>query len=130
MQKQIIFFTFLFAFNLLSAQNKENTITGKWIGTDETNQTRGIEFSADGKARLLMFGEELPQCDYKANYQTDPIEISLIVKRNGKEIVAYGLIKFIDTNTIKWEMFPMVKKQPKTFSEGSTGMSIELKRSN
>lgn len=63
----------IFAFNFLNAQNKENTIIGKWIGTDETNKTAGIEFIDNGKAKLLMFDKEMPPCNYEVDYQKDPM---------------------------------------------------------
>ena len=129
MKKQLIIFTVLLTFNLLSAQNKENSIIGKWIGTDERNQTAGIEFVENGKAKLLMFGKEMPQCEYKVNYDKDPIAINLVAKPNGKTMIMYGLIKFIDADTIKWEMFPMTEIQPNKFSNNSMNTSVILKRS-
>ena len=128
MKKQVLIFIMLFALNFLFAQEKSNTIIGKWIGTDERNQTAGIEFTENGKARLLMMGNEMPSCDYKADLKKDPIPISLINKINGKTMIIYGLIKFIDPNSIKWEVFPMVEKQPLAFSKNSNGTSVILKR--
>ena len=129
MKKKLIIFTVLLTFNLLSAQNKGNSIIGKWIGTDESNQTAGIEFVEIGKAKLLIYGKEMPQCDYKVNYDKDPIAINLVAKPNGKTIIMFGLIKFIDSNTIKWEVFPMADKQPNKFSNNSMNTSVILKRS-
>lgn len=129
MKKQFIIITLFLTFNILSAQNKANSIIGKWIGTDEKNMTAGIEFIENGKARLLMFGKEMPQCDYTVNYDKDPIAINLIAKPNGKTIIMYGLIKFIDSETIKWEVFPAAEKQPTKFSNNSVGTSVILKRS-
>ena len=127
MRKQFIIFITLLAVNLLSAQNKGNTIIGKWIGTDERNETAGIEFIENGKGKLLMYGKEIP-FDYKVNSENSPIKISLITKPKGKTLTMYGLIKFVDAETIKWELFPMAEKQPSVFSKDSVGTSIILKR--
>jgi hypothetical protein len=128
MKKQLLIFTILLTFNLLSSQNKGNSVIGKWIGTDERTQTAGIEFSENGKAKLLMYGKEMPHCDYKVNYDKDPIAITLVTKPKGKEIILYGLIKFIDADTIKWEVFPVAEKQPNEFSNNAMNTSIILKR--
>ena len=74
-----------------------------------------------------MYGKEMP-FDYKVNYEKDPVNISLIAKPKGKTLTMYGLIKFIDADTIKWELFPMVDKQPSVFSKNAVGTSITLKR--
>lgn len=128
MRKQIIIFTMLFALNFLNAQDKANTIIGKWMAT-ENGQTAGIEFLKSGKANLLTSGKVMQTCDYTVNYKKAPAAVSLIIDRkDGKKMTIYGLIKFINPNSIKWEIFPMAETQPKVFSEGSTGKSVVLKR--
>ena len=117
----------LFAFNLVSSQTKGNTIIGKWIGTDEKNQTAGVEFLQNGKAKLLFYGQEMP-FDYKVNYEKDPISIVLTAKPKDKVLTMYGLIKFINADTMKWELFPMTDKQPNAFSKNPVGTSVILKR--
>ena len=117
----------LFAFNLLNAQTKENTIVGKWIGTDERKQTAGIEFLQNNKAKLLLYGQEMP-FDYQVNYEKDPISIILTAKPKDKILTMYGLIKFINADTMKWELFPTADKQPNAFTKNSVGTSVVLKR--
>lgn len=128
MKRQIIIIVMLFTVNLLSAQTKVNTLVGKWIGTDERNETAGIEFNENGKAKLLLYGKEMP-FEYKANYAKDPITITFTAKPKGKILTMYGLIKFIDSDTLKWELFPMADKQPYAFSKNPVGTSIILNRS-
>lgn len=128
MKKQIIIFAMIFSCNFLIAQNKGNTIIGKWIGTDERNQTAGIDFSENGKAKLLMFNKEMPECDYKVDYQKNPIAIKFIVNQKGKVMTIYSLIEFIDSTTLKWELFPAAKIQPKSFSKNAVETTILLKR--
>lgn len=129
MIKKLIIFALLLTFNILSAQNKGYSIIGKWIATDEKKITGGIEFISNGKARLLMLGKEMPQCDYKIDYEKDPISIKLITKQNGETRIMYSLIKFIDKETIKWEIFPAAEKQPTEFSNNSVHTSVILIKS-
>ena len=79
--------------------------------------------------KVILTFSIMPQCDYKVNYDKDPIAINLVAKPNGKTIIMFGLIKFIDSNTIKWEVFPMADKQPNKFSNNSMNTSVILKRS-
>jgi len=78
---------------------------------------------------VLKNEKKRQQSDYKVNYDKDPIAINLVAKPNGKTIIMFGLIKFIDNDTIKWEVFPMADKQPNKFSNNSMNTSVILKRS-
>lgn len=118
----------LFSIHSVNAQQKNNSIIGKWIGTDESNETGGIEFSNNKTAKLLMMGKEMPITEYKVDYSKNPIWVDLIVKRNGQTMTLFVLIEFIDPNTIRWEVFPMANKRPITFSGKSETTSIILKR--
>ena len=129
MIKRLTILMIICAFNLICAQEKGKTVIGKWIGTDERNQTGGIEFLINGKVKLLMFGKEMPTSEYKIDYGKNPIAINLSFKKNGKTMILYGLLKFIDSNTIKWEVFPMANKQPTTFSLNTESTAVILKRS-
>lgn len=126
--KKLLILIFLFSIHLVNAQQKNNTIIGKWIGKDEKSETGGIQFSNNKTAKLLMMGKEMPITEYKVDYSKNPIWVDLIVKRNGKVMTLFGLIEFIDLNTIKWEVFPMANKRPTLFSGKSENTSIILKR--
>lgn len=115
--------------NLVYGQTKKPSIVGKWTGTDQKNQSGGVEFKSNGSAVLLIKGKELPVDEYKMDYTKDPVLIELIIKINGQNKSLYGLIKFIDPNTIKWEVFPEnIKGRPTKFSEQKTNRAIILKR--
>jgi hypothetical protein len=110
-------------------QQNDKSVVGKWIGTDEKNQTGGIQFLNDGTAKLLMMGQEMPISKYKVDYSKDPIWIDLIVTNNSQTRTLYGLIAFIDSTTIKWEVFPMANNsRPVKFSEKTIDTAIILKK--
>ncbi|MES2239362.1 MAG: hypothetical protein V4497_03800 [Bacteroidota bacterium] len=126
--KKILIIIILFSLHLAHAQKRNNSIIGKWIGTDERSETGGIEFLNNKTAKLLMMGKEMPITEYKVDYSKNPVWIDFIIKRNGQTMTLYGLLEFIDSNTIKWEVFPMVNKRPKSFSGKTQNTSIILKR--
>lgn len=115
-------------FSTINAQSKSKSLLGKWQGTDERSQSGAIEFLADGTAKVMIMGMQIPINEYKADDSKDPIQIMLTVKRNGQTMHLYGLMKFVDADTIKWEVFPMAQQQPATFSENSKDTSVILKR--
>jgi hypothetical protein len=127
MKKLLILIVF-FTIHSAIAQQNNNSIIGKWIGQDERNETGGIEFLKNKTAKFLMMGKEMPISDYKVDNSKNPIWVDLIVKKNGQIMTLYGLIEFIDSNTIRWEVFPMANKRPIAFSGKSGNTSIILKR--
>jgi hypothetical protein len=128
MRYSVILFLICFSLNAFGQQN-DKSVVGKWIGTDEKNQTGGIQFLDDGTATLLMMGQEMPISEYKVDYSKDPIWIDLIVKNNGQTRTLYGLISFIDSTTIKWEVFPMANNsRPEKFSEETSDTAVILKK--
>lgn len=126
--RKILILLMIGTFSIVQAQQKSNSIIGKWKGTDERTEKGGIEFLKDGTAKIVMMGQPFPVNEYKVDSSKNPIWITLIVKRNGQTMTLYGLIKFIDSDTIKWEVFPMAQKQPIAFSENATDTSVILKR--
>lgn len=129
MTKKLILLLIICAFNFINAQEKTNSIIGKWIGVDERNESGVIEFLDNGKAKLSVMGREMPAGEYKTDFSKNPIWINITIKNKGKSMILYGLAKFIDKDTIKWEVFPMLDKQPKDFSKNSINTIVILKRS-
>jgi hypothetical protein len=126
--KNLLILLLIGSFSMLHAQKKENSILGKWKGTDARTEKGGIEFLRDGTAKVMFMGQPLPINQYKVDSSKDPMPISLMVKRGGQEMTIYGLMKFIDKDTIKWEVFPMAQKQPTAFSDNAADTSVILKR--
>ena len=119
----------IFCSSLVFGQQKSNSIIGKWAGTDDKNQMGGIEFLADGTAKLFIQKQEMPIAEFKVDYSKDPIWVDLITRNNDQTQVLMGLIAFIDSTTIKWEIFPMSKAddRPTKFT-GKTDTSVILKK--
>jgi hypothetical protein len=110
----------IFSASLAFGQQKNNSIIGKWTGTDDKNQTGGIEFLSNGTAKLIVMEQEMPINEYKVDYSKDPIWIDLIVKNNDQARTLFGLITFIDSTTIKWEVFPVpTDNRPSKFTDNS-----------
>jgi hypothetical protein len=126
--KKLLILIIFFTIHSANAQQNNNSIIGKWIGQDERSESGGIEFSINKTAKLLMMGKEMPITAYKVDYSKNPIWIDLIIKRNGQMMTLFGLLEFVDSNTIRWEVFPMANKRPTTFSGKSENTSIILKR--
>jgi hypothetical protein len=126
--KRILLLLMIGAFTMVQAQEKQNSIIGKWKGTDARTEKGAIEFLKDGTAKVMMMGQQLPINEYKVDTTKNPMPISLLVKRGGQEMTLYGLMKFIDADTVKWEVFPMAQKQPTEFSTNAADTSAILKR--
>jgi len=127
--RHFIVLILIFCSSVAFGQQKSNSIIGKWTGIDDKNQTGGIEFLADGTARLIVQGQEMPSVEFKVDYSKDPIWVDLIVRNNDQTQTLVGLIAFIDSNTITWEIFPgsKVDDRPTKFT-GNTDTSVILKK--
>jgi uncharacterized protein (TIGR03067 family) len=98
------------------AQNSK--LTGTWQGVDEKKQTGAVEF----KEKTLIFnfnGQISSPCSYKADFTKNPVWMDIVMKNDSKSMTMYALVKFIDGNTIKWEMFPGATARPTKFSSAS-----------
>jgi uncharacterized protein (TIGR03067 family) len=115
---------------IINSAAQYNKVDGKWTGTDETGDSAVLTFS--GKTLIMEYeGEQASPCDYKIDYTKDPIWIDLIMKNEDQNEVIPALIKFIDDNTIKLEVFPFASSRPVKFSSESNELNentIILKR--
>ena len=75
-----------------------------------------------------MMNEKIPVSEYKVDYSKNPIWVDLIGKnkKNGQIMALFGLIEFVDSTTIKWEVFPTEEKRPEKFSEKNKTKAIIL----
>lgn len=114
MKKLLLVFV-LFSLFSVSAQNKENSLIGKWTG----KETGIVEFFDNKTARLSMMGKVIPIDEYKIDNSKNPIWADFIIKSSGQTMTFFAIIEFIDSNTIKWELFPMGSERNTTFSNKS-----------
>ena len=119
-----------FGLQIIAVSAQDYKIDGKWTGIDDKGDSAIIIFSAN-KAIMEFGGEQASSFDYKINYTTNPISMDLIMKNEVQEEVIPALIKFLDANTIKWELFPYASSRPIKYSSESNEINettIILKR--
>ena len=116
MKRVLLFLCFSLQIIIVSAQ--ENKIDGKWTGIDDHGDSAIIVFS--GSSAYMEFqGEKGSPFDYKIDYSKNPIYMDLIMKNEDEEEIIPALLKFLDSNTIKWELFPYATSRPIKFSSES-----------
>jgi hypothetical protein len=130
MNKHIILFSFiLFSSSIFAQQPTQKDLLGEWKTTIAKNDQAKLTFLANSKLVLFTEGQSSPAFSYVADFTKNPILFNLIVKKpDGKTITWKGVLKFLDKNTIKWQVFPM-GGNPTNFDENSPGTIIVLKRS-
>ena len=124
----LIFLCLSFQIIIISAQ--DNKVDGKWTGIDEKGDLAVLTFSSNTVV-MEFEGEQASPFDYKIDYTKDPIWIDLIMKNENQKEIIPALIKFLDSNTIKWEVFPFTSSRPIKFSSESNEINettIILKR--
>lgn len=106
------------SFQIIIVTAQDNKIDGKWTGIDDKGDSAIITFSSN--TMIMEFeGDKASPCDYKIDYTKDPIWIDLIMKNENQEEAIPALVKFLDANTIKWELFPFASSRPTKFSSES-----------
>ncbi len=130
MNKYIILFLFiLFSSSIFAQQQTQKDLLGEWKTTIEKNDQAKLTFLANSKLILFTEGQSSPVFNYTADFTKDPILFNLVVKKpNGKTMIWKCVLKFLDKNTIKWQVFPM-GGNPTNFDENSPGTIGILKRS-
>jgi hypothetical protein len=115
--KRLLIFTFLI-FHVIIASAQENRIDGKWTGIDEKGDSAVITFKFN--TTIMEFGGEVASTfDYKIDYTKDPIWMELIFKNENQKEVINALVRFIDADKIKWELFPYATSIPIKFTSES-----------
>lgn len=108
--------------------SKTVSLVGRWIGTDDTYETGGVEFFKNGTAKLYIQGQEIFIDEYKADFSKDPIWLDLTAKRGDQTATLHGLIAVISPTSIKWEVFLEGEEtRPVKFS-GKANSSVVLKK--
>ena len=107
-----------FSFQVIIVSAQENSIEGKWTGIDDKGESAIITFYSN-TATMEFGGEKASPFDYEIDYTKDPIRINLIMKNEKQQVVIPALVKFLDSNKIKWEVFPYATTTPLNFSSES-----------
>ena len=112
MKKNIFaFLLMLVCVSALAQSHTQKDLIGKWEGTDEKNITASLTFLDSTKVVLSMLGSSKPPFNYVVDLSNDPGTLDLSVETPGRKITLIGLIKFLDNDTVKWQIFLDGKKR-------------------
>lgn len=100
---------------------------GKWENNDSLKLISYLSFIDSSGVYLALPGQGTIECIYKTDTSKDPIWFDLFIKSAGDDKVIKGLIKFIDENTMKWELF-WGSDRPADFTNETKENTVILKR--
>lgn len=129
-----LLYSFLF-FSVLNCYSQNNDVFGVWKNINKNNYISMIEFKNDNTAVLHdENGLNSTLFTFKMNKNKTPHWIDFQINKNGVISEMYGLIEFIDTKNIKFEITINHKdKHPINFSNDysdDTKMLFYLTKSN
>jgi hypothetical protein len=122
-----------FLFILVSTSSAQiffpKTIIGRWEGIDSTNQIGNIEFLDSLHLRLSIPGQGTFVSEYSFDTTKNPIWFDIILKNGDKKAILKGLVKFLDNNTLKWQIF-LDGERTNSFQDETFDNTIILKKRN
>jgi len=101
---------FLASILLISCSNSEHIQQfspphiGEWAGVDSGGIKAVIVFKENGIG-MISFNSQVSDFKYVVDYAKKPIWLDLIYSREGKPYRAKLIVKFMDTNELKWRTF-------------------------
>lgn len=102
---------------------------GRWKGQDEKRQTGAIMFLDSLRLNLSFMGAGPMPMYYRMDLSSDPVKLDLYRDPARKGVALKSLIQLVDSNTIKWEVFPGGER-PEKFVEGPASTLVVLTRKN
>jgi hypothetical protein len=128
---KIIVFSLLATLLTLSAfaQHTKKDLVGKWEGADSQNTKASIQFLDTNKVIVFIGGNAMPPYTYTINLPKNPAKLDIaMLTPNGQTATLQGFLLFVDSNTIKWQIFPNGGR-PGAYNENSPdGPVLTLKR--
>ena len=104
--------------------------SGPHIGVWEDKDFKGtkaiISFKADGIGSIF-FNDRLCYFKYIIDYSKRPVWLDLLYSREGNPYRAKVIVKFLDTNRIKWRTF-FAENRPEEFIQGDDIYTVILNR--
>ena len=83
-------------------------LKGKWKSNDPKEHDY-IEFK-DSTTFMFMKSDNPIICQYEVNFETTPIQLKINTEISGIKHSSYGLLQFLNNNTIKFQMTPTLEK--------------------
>jgi hypothetical protein len=95
-------------------QHSIGDLAGRWEASDGTSGN--IEFIEGSKVVVAISGLQMPATNYNIDFSKDPIWFDVFITPGHP---VKGLLKFVDDNTIKWQVF-LDSDRPMDFTDGPT----------
>src|SRR5579872_7137617 len=112
-----------FSFHPLTAQQHTiSDLAGRWESEDGTSGN--VEFIEGSKVVVSLSGLQVPAANYSIDFSKDPIWFDVFISPTR---AVKGLLKFVDDNTIKWQIF-LEGDRPLDFTDSNPIAPIVLKR--
>lgn len=120
----IFFFSAVFA-----QQYTKKNLVGQWEGKDSQNTKASILFLDTDKVVVAIGGNTMPPYTYTIDLPKNPAKLDIkMLGPNGQTATLLGFLLIVDSNTIKWQIFPRGNRGS-AYDENSTdGPVITLKK--
>jgi hypothetical protein len=124
------FFTFLLiAFSVSAfAQHTKSDLVGKWEGTDSQGTKASVQFLDTSKVVVVIGGAPMPPYTYTIDLPKSPAKLDIVMQTVKVEAILPGFLLFVDSDTIKWQIFPGGKRADAYDENSPDGPVITLKR--
>ena len=102
--KYLIVLFMAFSCCIINGQTNDINIIGRWIGLADDDS--GIEFLSNDSAKIMISSNPIKEfpVKYQIDYSKTPLDIDLTGNIDGKKITILGLIQFIDSSTMRFEI--------------------------
>ena len=102
------FFTFLLiAFSISAfAQHTKKDLIGKWEGADSQGTKASIQFLDTNKVVVIIGNNAMPPYTYTIDLPKNPAKLDITMLTPNGQATLQGFLVFVDSNTIKWQIFP------------------------
>ena len=119
--------TILF-FSSVVAQNKvTEKLIGKWEAKDTEGVTGGLNFIDSVNIIVTIPGQPLPKGNYVIDTTKTPMWFDINIRDGNNILSMKGLLKLVNDNTLKWQIFNDGKRS-ETFTNEKSDNTIILKR--
>ncbi|MFI5162025.1 MAG: hypothetical protein ACHQHN_12155 [Sphingobacteriales bacterium] len=113
---------------LVFAQHTKKDLIGKWEGTDSQGTKASIQFLDTTKVSVNINGAPLPPYTYTIDLPKSPARLDIVMQTIKGEAILPGFLLFVDSDTIKWQIFPGGKRAEKYDENSPDGPVITLQR--
>ena len=131
MKSKIIIAALLSLFAILPAAAQNNItskLIGKWEATDSQKVTGRLNFLDSINIFVNIPDHPMPPGTYTIDPTKTPMWFDITIKQGNKIAILKGLLKLINDNTLKWQIFQDGKRPDKFIKENSDNTIILKKK--